>query len=56
MPRALASRTAWSDRSAVLWLSAGVMPLTWNQAAPSKAYSQSNVAGPACAMPELSRS
>jgi len=47
MPRALASRTAWRERSAVLWLSAGVMPLMWNQSAPSKTDSQSKSAGPA---------
>jgi hypothetical protein len=52
MSRALASRMAWRDRSAVLWLSVGVMPLMWNQSAPSKTDSQSKVAGPACVMPE----
>ena len=42
--------------SAMFWLRAGVMPVQWNQVAPSKIFSQSNSSGLAVAMAESARS
>jgi hypothetical protein len=48
----LAALTASKQRSAALWLSASVIPLTWNQSAPWKIASQSKVPGSASLMTE----
>ena len=56
MPRFLASLTDAMDSSIALSLMAGVMPVMWNHATPSKTLSQSISSGLASAMADHARS
>ena len=56
MPRAFAALTASRQIAATLSPSAGVMPVKWNQSAPSKILSQSKSAVVAVAIAEPARS